>query len=73
MESLLFLNIGGPEIIIIVFAGLLPLILMVYCIMDILKSTFKDNNTKLLWAIIVLLAPVIGPVMYILMSKKQKA
>lgn len=72
MKSLLFLNMGGPEIIIILFAGLLPLILMVYCIMDILKSTFKDNNTKLLWTIIVLLAPVIGPVMYILMSKKEK-
>lgn len=73
METLVFLNfgIGTPEIILIFVAGL-PFILTLVCLVDIIKSDFKDNTTKLLWVVIVLLAPVIGSILYLLLGRKQK-
>jgi len=72
MKNLLFLNLGTPEIILILFIGVLPLILALICLIDILKSDFKDTTTKLIWILIVLVAPVIGSLIYIFFGKKQK-
>ncbi len=72
MENLLFLNLGTPEIIIITFIGVLPLILALICLIDILKSNFKDTTTKLIWVLIVLVAPIIGSLIYLFFGKRQK-
>ena len=72
MYDLLYLNIGVLEIILLVFAVLFPVVLIVYCLLDITRSTFQDSANKIIWAIIVLLAPVIGSLAYLIWGRKQK-
>ena len=72
MTALLFLNIGTPEIIILLFAVGLPLILTIYCLLDITRSTFQDSTNKIIWAIIVLLAPFLGSLAYLIWGRQQK-
>ena len=74
MDNLIFINIGigTPEIIILLFAMGIPLILTVYCLLDITRSSFQDSTNKIIWAIIVLLAPVIGSLAYLIWGRQQK-
>ncbi|MEJ6980938.1 PLD nuclease N-terminal domain-containing protein [Pedobacter sp. P351] len=73
MNNLLFLNLGTLEIIIIIFMVILPFILALICLIDILKSNFRDSTTtKLIWVLIVLVAPVIGSLIYIFFGKQKK-
>ncbi len=72
MNELLFINLGFPEIILVLFIVVFPLILIIYCLLDITRSTFQDSATKIIWAIIVLLAPVIGSLAYLIWGRKQK-
>ena len=73
METMLFMNLGTSEMIIVLFALGMPLILTVYCIIDIMRSNFTDQTNKLLWIIIVLLAPIIGSLLYLVWGRNQKA
>ena len=73
MNSLLFLNVGTLEIIILVLAMGFPLILTIYCLLDITRSSFHDSTNKIIWAIIVLLAPVIGAMAYLIWGRHQKS
>ncbi len=49
--------------------GLLILVLDIIAIVDALKSSM-DTGKKALWIILILLLPVIGMVLYFLLSKK---
>lgn len=71
MQTLLF-SIGTPEIIILLITGLVPLAFAVVCLVDIVRSDFKDSTTKVLWALVVLLAPVLGSLIYLLVGKNHK-
>lgn len=46
-------------------------ILVVLALMDLFKSTLP-TNTKLLWLIVILIAPVLGSVIYLLWGKYQR-
>ena len=73
MSTLLFANIGLPEMVMI-FIWLIVMcypIIGVLCVLDIIRST-KDQNTKVLWAMIVLLAPIIGAFMYLAVGRDRK-
>ena len=72
MNPLLFLNIGAPELIIILIVGLFPLMLMIYCLVDVLRSDFKDRNVKPLWCLVIILAPILGSLIYLLVGRNQK-
>ena len=71
MNFLFILKLGWPGITLL-FSVLLPVILSIYCILDIMRSSFKDSANKIIWAIIVLLAPVIGSMAYLIWGQKQK-
>ena len=66
----LFLNIDTPELIIL-FIISIPFVLMVYALIDIVRSDFKDTTHKLLWILIVVLAPLIGSIVYLLWRKSH--
>jgi hypothetical protein len=51
--------------------GIIWFILLVITLMDLFKSGFP-LNTKLLWLIVILLAPVLGCLAYLLWGKYQK-
>lgn len=69
-HSILFFNLGTPELIIISFV-LVPLILMVFCIIDIMRANFKDSTHKLLWVLIVVLAPLVGSIVYLVFGRNK--
>lgn len=54
------------QIIILVSIGL-----FIYSLVDILKSSF-DNNNKLIWLLVVLLVPFLGSILYLFIGRKQK-
>lgn len=68
----LFLNLGTPELMLIGMV-LWPLILFGIVALDIVRNTGLNQNTKLLWIIIVLLAPIIGALIYLLWGRNNKS
>jgi hypothetical protein len=48
-------------------------ILMIYCLVDVIKSEFKDSNMKLIWIIIILFAQLIGTLVYLILGKSTKS
>ena len=48
----------------------LPIVLAVAAIMSCLTSK-KETNTKLLWIIIIILAPLLGPLLWFLWGRRQ--
>ncbi|MDB4926522.1 PLD nuclease N-terminal domain-containing protein [Mucilaginibacter sp.] len=71
MNTLLFFEFNGVELIFIAFALAYPL-LSIICLIDIVRSDFKDSVTKLIWALIVLFAPFIGSIVYLIIGRKSK-
>jgi hypothetical protein len=69
MHHLLFLNIGTQEMVLII---IICLALPLYCMFDILKSTFKETSTKLLWLLVVLIVPFVGSLLYLMVGKSDK-
>ncbi len=67
-----FIGLGGPEIVIIGLVGIAPFALMLYCLVEIVQSRFRDNTTKLLWILIVLFAPFLGSLIYLLIGRNQR-
>jgi len=63
-----FLFIGGFFRFIF---GIIWFILIVMALMDLFKSTLP-TNTKLLWLIVILIAPVLGSLIYLLWGKYQR-
>jgi len=66
MNNLLFLGTHSTGL------GIIYAILVVFCIVDIMRSTFKDNTTKLLWLAVVIFAPVLGSIAYLLVGRGGK-
>ncbi|MDA0177380.1 PLDc N-terminal domain-containing protein [Mesoflavibacter profundi] len=50
---------------------LLSIGLWIYCLIDILKNKFAQND-KLIWILLVLLIPFIGSLLYLLIGKNKK-
>ncbi|MGX5688849.1 PLD nuclease N-terminal domain-containing protein [Arcticibacter tournemirensis] len=45
---------------------------MIYCLVDVLRSDFKDRNVKPLWCLVIILAPILGSLIYLLVGRSQK-
>ncbi|WP_296698490.1 PLD nuclease N-terminal domain-containing protein [Algoriphagus sp.] len=65
-------NMGGGIILVLWFFSLLYIILWIYCLVDIVRSEYKDPSMKLVWLLIILFAQVIGPIVYLIMGKGTK-
>lgn len=50
--------------------GIIHLVLCVLAILDIVKSN-KETGKKVIWVLVTLLIPLIGPVIYFAVGKKQ--
>lgn len=68
--TLLFIeNIGaGPFIIF----SLIYFAVWVYCLVDIVRSNFKDPNMKMIWIVIIVFAQFFGPIIYLAMGRGTK-
>ncbi len=65
-------NIGGTFLLIFLIISLLYIILMIYALVDAIKSEFKDPNMKVIWIIVILFAQLIGTLVYLVLSKSSK-
>ena len=72
MDHLLFLNIGSKELVLIAFFGLIPMLLTLISLIDLTRSNFSAKNTKSIWILIVLFAPVLGALLYLAIGRSKK-
>lgn len=49
------------------------LILFLFTVIDILKNRFETATDKLIWFFVVFLVPIIGPILYLTVGRKQKS
>ncbi len=64
------------EYIIIGFFSLIALTIFavwIGIIVDIIRSDFKDSNSKLIWMVLVIGLPLIGSLLYFAIGTDQKA
>ncbi len=45
--------------------------LWIYCLIDILKNEFEQND-KIIWLLVVILLPVLGSILYLFIGKAKK-
>ncbi len=66
--------IGVLELVVVfaIFGVLVALPLALLAILDVVRSDFRRDSDRVLWAIIVLSVPFIGPILYFLIGRKQK-
>ena len=62
--------IGLQELIVLVIL-FVPIGLMLIALVDILKSKFAGYN-KIVWLLVVILVPLVGPIAYFFNGRKQK-
>lgn len=71
----ILLSMGGiPDFALGIVAFVLvaiTIILFVIALMDLFKSSLP-TNTKLLWLIVILIAPVLGSLIYLLVGRNQR-
>lgn len=65
-------NMGGGFLIIMLLFSLIYFLLWLYCVIDVIRSHFKDSNMKLIWIVILLFAHLIGPLVYLVLGKNSK-
>jgi prepilin signal peptidase PulO-like enzyme (type II secretory pathway) len=71
MNILAFFEFSSIELLLIGLFLIYPL-LVIYCLVDIVRSDFKDSTTKLIWVLIVLFAPFLGSIVYLVMGRQSK-
>lgn len=54
------------QALLLVFTGLL-----IYCLIDILKNKFEQND-KIIWILVVILLPILGSILYLFIGKNKK-
>lgn len=65
---IIILFIGG---ILRFLMGILWFVLIVYTLMDLLRSNLP-TNTKLLWLIVILIAPILGSIIYLIAGRNKQ-
>ncbi|MDD7306379.1 MAG: PLDc N-terminal domain-containing protein [Peptoniphilaceae bacterium] len=66
-----FVELIKPMLPLYLFIGALYLIFLIYCIRDILKSNTMSRKSKVIWIIFVIVIQVIGPIIYLVIGKKE--
>jgi hypothetical protein len=61
--------IGASELLVLFLLLVVPLWLI--ALVDILRSDFKGND-KLIWLLVVIFVPFIGPLCYFFIGRKQR-
>lgn len=67
----MFITAIGVWQLILIFVVLLLLLLPVVALISILKNEFK-NNDKVIWILVVLFLPFIGPILYFIIGRPKR-
>lgn len=52
--------------------GIVCFVLWIWALVDIIKSQFKDDVTKLIWFLVVFFLPFVGLLLYIFAGRSMK-
>ena len=47
-------------------------LLWLVALIDVLRNDFKGQNEKLMWVFVILFIPVLGPILYFTIGRKNK-
>jgi hypothetical protein len=72
MNHLLFLNISSKEMGIIILVILSYFALVIFCLLDAVRATFKDSVTKIVWVLVILFAPFLGSILYLVIGRNSR-
>ncbi len=53
-------------------AGLALFVLWIWAIIDVIRSDFKDQTTKIIWIALLIFLPFLGAVIYLFVGKSTK-
>ncbi len=70
LQTIILSFIGPWQWIIIGFA-ITMLILQIIALVDVIKNNFLNNN-KVIWVLVIILLPLLGPILYFVLGAKQK-
>ena len=51
---------------------IIELALMIIALIDLFKRENMSNNTRLVWALVIVIVNIIGPIIYLLFGRKDK-
>lgn len=71
-KTLLFLNMGGYEMLLLLFFLIIPLGIWLWAIVDLLKSNFINQINKLVWLVLIVFLPILGVPLYYFLADRQK-
>lgn len=68
-----FLGLGGQEIFLVALLFLvLPLIIIAWALIDVLRSDFQNDSNKIIWVLVILFLPFLGSILYFIIGRKQR-
>jgi len=70
MNQLSFVGIGGQELVVILFL-FVPLILSLVALIQCLTANFAQGNEKLIWVLVLLALPLLGPILWWTIGAKK--
>ena len=65
------MNIGVSELIVVVLFMIAPAALIIWAIIDLLKRNFGNDTNKLIWALVIILVPFLGAIVYLVAGRKK--
>ncbi|WP_225865862.1 PLDc N-terminal domain-containing protein [Dyadobacter aurulentus] len=65
-----FMGLGGAEVAIV---GLLILGMVIWALIDVIKSEFTRPNNKFVWILVIVFMPILGSFLYLIIGRGQRA
>lgn len=56
----------------LIFWTLFWFILWLLALVDVLRNNFKGQNEKLIWVLVVIFIPFLGPILYFFVGRKNR-
>jgi hypothetical protein len=66
------LIVPGYGLMLVQILGLLTFFIWVFALIDCLRSQFEEPNQKLIWVVLIVFVPFLGPLIYFGLSRKGK-
>ena len=52
---------------------ILEIALLVFALIDLFKREHMNNNTRVIWALVIILINIIGPIIYFIFGRKESS
>lgn len=63
---------GGAELLVLVLVFIAPAILVLWALIDVIKSDFKDSTNKIIWLLLIIFLPLLGAILYFVIGRSQR-